>query len=276
MSGRDESSDSSTGTVDGEQTPALSRFRRGVLEPIDTCEVADSSVVVADSWLVDEGRVLGLGLHRERFLRSLPAESAAEGESFFDTAVAALPREGAWFPRVDLRLIGGRPEFQFRLRPAPERQRTAVLATHRGRDPRRSPTVKGPDLEAMLRIRSEAQTRGATEAVLVSPEGYVIEGAYSALAWWRGEILAFPADDLERIDSVTARSLETLATALGVEVVREHTTAGELDGHEIWALSALHGIRIATGWVDGPQVAEQPGRLSLWARRLAALRRPLP
>ncbi|BDI23097.1 aminotransferase class IV [Herbiconiux sp. L3-i23] len=256
--------------------PALSRFRNGALEAIDTCEVAPTAVVAADSWFVDDGRVLAIDLHRQRFLRSIPAELRPEGEAFFDAVLAALPRQGEWFPRVDLRRSGERYEFQFRSRPAPRRERSVVLATHRGRDPRREPTVKGPDLEAMLRIRTEAQSRGAGEAVITSPEGYLVEGAYSALVWWRGDILALPSDDLERVDSVTARSLETLATALGTEVVREHTTANELDGHEVWALSALHGIRIATAWIDGPSLAERPGRLDLWRRRLDALRRPLP
>jgi hypothetical protein len=53
-------------------------------------------------------------------------------------------------------------------------------------------------------------------------------------------------------------------------------TPAELDGTELWALSALHGIRIVTSWVDGPQLAEQPGRLATWRTRLDALRKPLP
>ena len=77
------------------------------------------------------------------------------------------------------------------------------------------------------------------------------------------------------MDGVTERALVTAATALGVEVVREHVTPAELDGTEVWALNALHGIRIVTRWVDGPAMAELPGHYSLWRRRLGALRRPL-
>jgi hypothetical protein len=44
----------------------------------------------------------------------------------------------------------------------------------------------------------------------------------------------------------------------------------------VWALNALHGIRIVTGWVDGPATAELPGRLDVWRARLDALRKPLP
>ena len=51
------------------------------------------------------------------------------------------------------------------MREAPERKRSIVLATHTGRDPRNAPRFKGPDLEAMTRLRTEAQKRGADEAV---------------------------------------------------------------------------------------------------------------
>jgi branched-subunit amino acid aminotransferase/4-amino-4-deoxychorismate lyase len=135
--------------------------------------------------------------------------------------------------------------------------------------------VKGPDLEAMLRVRTAVQPLGAEEAVILSPDGYVVEGAYSALVWWRGSILCTVAPEFARVSSVTERSLVGLATALGVETYAEAVTPAELDGTELWSLGALHGPRIVTRWVDGPQTAELPGRLELWRTRLAALRRPL-
>jgi len=150
-----------------------------------------------------------------------------------------------------------------------------VLATWRGRDPRTVPRVKGPDLDSMLRIRTDVQKQGADEAVILTPDGYVVEGAYSSLLWWRGDILCGPPAEFERVDSVTARSVLTLAAALGLDTHEEAVTPAELDGTELWALSALHGIRIATSWVDGPSLAEQPGRLATWRARLDALRRPI-
>jgi len=53
-------------------------------------------------------------------------------------------------------------------------------------------------------------------------------------------------------------------------------TPESLEGCEVWALNALHGIRIVTEWVDGPATAELPGRLDAWRARLDALRKPLP
>lgn len=262
-----------------EPTSSISRWHDGRLEPLEYCDMSDVTIAVADSWLVTDGTVLALDLHRARFLGSIDPRFADEelrAESFWDAAVAAIPRTGDWFPRVELQLRDGAPLLVFRLRAAPARSKAVRLATHPGPDPRTEPLTKGPDTAALLRARTAAQKRGADEAVIVSPEGYVVEGAYSAILWWRGEFICAPSLELERVESVTARSVVTLATALGVDVHYESVTPGELDGLEIWTLNALQGIRIVTEWVDGPQPAELPGRLTAWRARLDRLRRPLP
>ena len=256
-------------------TSAVYRWHDGRLEFLDYCDMTETVVEAADSWLVTDGRTLALDLHRSRFFDA--AESwGLDLDAFWDAAISAIPREGDWFPRVELQSRSGAPLLVFRLRSAPALTRSVVVASHVGPDPRTRPTVKGPDLEAMLRIRTAVQPRGAEEAVILSPDGYVVEGAYSAMVWWRGSILCAPSLSLERIDSVTARSLLGLATALGTEIYFESVTPAELDGTEVWSLGALHGPRIVTRWVDGPGMAALPGRLDVWRTRLAALRHPLP
>lgn len=235
-------------------------WRDDHLELLDYCDMTGTAVTVADSWLVDDGRTLAVDLHWERFGES--------PDGFREAVEQLIPDAGAWFPRIE-RHSNGR--LLVRLRSAPERTRSVTVATAPV-DPRTRPTVKGPDLEAMLRIRTHAQRVGAEEAIILH-DGYVVEGAYSALIWWRGSILCYPALDLERIDSVTARSLIGLATALGVETFAEAVTPPELDGVELWALGALHGARIVAEWVDGPSLAALPGRLELWRKRLTALAR---
>jgi len=241
---------------------------------------SSGDVLVADSWLVLDGAVRALDVHRDRFTSSVSATGLVADDdvaSFWDTVVDVLPRDGAWFPRVELVRGGaaGEPELRARVRSAPARTRSVRVATAT-HDPRTSPLVKGPDLVALGDLRSEAAAGGAEEAVIVSPEGHVVEGAWSSLVWWRGDSLCTPADDLPRLPGVTSRTVLTLAAVLGVDVLHDRTTPGELDGAEIWSLSALHGVRIVSGWVDGPSPAEQPGRLATWQARLDALRRPLP
>ncbi|CAN5149689.1 hypothetical protein BH11ACT3_BH11ACT3_21880 [soil metagenome] len=250
----------------------------GRLEARDDCDVLPASIEAADSWLVDAGRTRALDLHRTRFLASIPRDRYRDlnPDAFWAAAIAAIPREGTWFPRVDLRTQQLRPQLLFRLREAPALRQSLTLVTHTGRDPRTAPRFKGPDLESMQRLRVEAQGHGADESAILTPDGFVAETSQSCLAWWQGDALCVPADDLDRIDSVTLRSMLALATALGVEVLHEHATPTELDGLEVWAFNALHGIRIVTGWTGGPSTAERPGRLAAWRARLDALRKPLP
>lgn len=256
---------------------SIYRWHERALSPLEYCDMTAALVEAADSWLVTDGKALALSLHRERFLRSIGPQWAGviDPEAFWDAAIALVPREGDWFPRVELQSRGGSPLLVFRLRSAPERTRSVIVAQYKGLEKAIAPTVKGPDLEKMQRIRTAAQASGAGEAVLLTPDGFVVEGAYSGLLWWRGEILCAPLAEFARIDSVTVRSVLTLAVALGVEVHEEAVTPAELDGVELWALNALHGIRIVTRWVDGPALAELPGRLGAWRARLEALRQPL-
>jgi branched-subunit amino acid aminotransferase/4-amino-4-deoxychorismate lyase len=241
-------------------------------------------VLAADSWLLRDGGVLGLEAHRARFLGSLPIGPAAEGGRFWDAAIAGLPRTGSWFPRLELRAPADEDaepgtashEFVLRVRPAPELRRDVVLTTHRGPDPRRSPGVKGPDIEGLMAARTAGQGRGADDVVLLAPDGSVAETATANLAWWRGEVLCVPDPELPQVPGVTVGTLVVLARALGIDVLHERAAPEELDGREIWTLNALHGIRIVTAWPDGPSPAAEPGRLTAWRNRIEALRRPLP
>lgn len=256
---------------------SILRWREGALEALEYCDMTEAEVVVADSWLVEDGRALGLDLHRERFLRGVPAPAAAalDLDAFWSAAIEQIPRDGTWFPRVEVHAIADGWRAIARMREAPERRRSAVLATWHGPDPRRRPLVKGPDLDRLQAVRTAVQPAGADEAVILTPDGFVVEGAYSALLWWRGSILCGPPGSFARVDSITARVALTLATALGHDTLEEAVTPPELDGTEVWVLSALHGIRLATAWIDGPDLAALPGRWEAWRERMNALRRPL-
>ena len=255
----------------------LYQWQSDGLELIDHCDMFLTEVEAVDSWLVADGRTLALDLHRSRFMTAIPRGRYRQTDpgAFWDAVVAMIPDDGDWFPRVELHNRLGGPRLLYRHRTAPERRKSVVVATWTDGDPRKHPTVKGPDLERMLSIRTKVQQRGAEEAVILTGDGYVVEGAYSALLWWRGDILCGPPKAFDRVASVTASSVLTLAAALGIETFEEAVTPAELDGTEVWTLSALHGPRIVTGWIDGPSTAELPGRLSTWRSRLEKLRKPI-
>jgi branched-subunit amino acid aminotransferase/4-amino-4-deoxychorismate lyase len=245
---------------------------------VEEVRPAGHRVLAADSFLVDDGRVLALDVHRRRFLSSLRLQAAAvpDPAAFLDAAVAALPRDGAWFPRVEALRGPDGDTARLLVRPAPERTGSVVLRDHDGPDPRTMPRVKGPDLHALGALRSRASRYGAGEAVILADDGTIVEGAYSAILWWHGDALAVVEGDVPRIPSVTERSIVALATALGVDVLHERPRPADLDGREVWAVSALHGIRLVRGWIDGPATAAEPGRVRAWRTRLDALRRGLP
>lgn len=249
----------------------------GELVARDTCEVTETELLVADSFLVADGRVLALGLHASRFVESARLQGhpdRAELQRFWEAAVAALPREGSWFPRFELVRTRGALRLRFRLRTAPALGSELVVATAAS-DPRQTPDIKGPDIDRLSVLRQRAQASGAQEAVLLD-EGFVSDGATSALLWWRGDTLYTPPLSLPRVDSVAARTVRGIAAALRVPIDEEEVRPSQLDGATLWAVNALHGIRAVTAWVDGPALAQDAARTDAWRSRFSALARPLP
>lgn len=235
---------------------------------VDWCDVHAGPLLAADSWRVVDGRVRGLERHRARFLSAI-APVRDDGGAFFDEVVAALPRTGDWFPRVELRargipapIVGDAPAtgLSLRVRPTPPTAEEVVVATA-PHDPRTRPLTKGPDLDALQRLRTAVQPLGAGESIILSPEGLIVEGAYSGLVWVRPDgVIVHPSARLERIPSVTAGILLEAAAAAGLTIEATDARPDDLEGCELWVLSALHGLRVATAWVDGPELVREPGR----------------
>jgi len=223
---------------------------------------------VADSFLVIDGRTVALHAHRTRFCGASGFAGAA-----WDAALEAVPETGAWFPRVEKRAGVGHPLLE--LRPAPPRTQAVVLATA-ARDPRRAPLVKGPDLEVLGEVRADARARGAGEAVLLSAAGEVVEGAGSALVWWRGGALHVVEPALPRLRSITEAVVRVIAAESGAPVASARVAPAELAGAEVWSLSSLHGIRAVTQWIDGPALAAPDlARLEEWRVRWAGFAEPV-
>lgn len=262
-------------------------WNSGRLEPDDGEHGPHSPIIVADSWLVTQGRVLAIELHRERFFAAITPEKRAQLEldAFWAASIALLPPTGDWFPRVELRgdrggddgggVVPGGQRLAFQLRSAPPLGTTVTAVTHIGQDPRRQPGIKGPDIVALADLRQEAHAQGADEAIIVGAAGHVVDGASTAILWWRGETLCAPPRSFTRVDSVTAKTLVAIATALGTEIRYEAVRPRELDALEVWAVNALHGIRPITAWINGPEMAGQTARASAWRARMDALATPL-
>lgn len=236
-----------------------------------------AEVLVADSFLVADGRSLALGLHRARFLESAALQGFGDADelaAFWAAGVARLPRSGSWFPRFELVRVRDEQRLRFRLRPSPPLGTQLTVATAAA-DPRTVPDIKGPDIDRLRATQQAAQRLGAEEAVILV-DGVVCDGTTTALVWWRNGALVAPPFTLARVDSVAARTVRGIAAALGVPVEEEQARPAELTGAVLWAVNALHGIREVTAWVEGPPLATDPERTAAWRARFAALARPLP
>jgi branched-subunit amino acid aminotransferase/4-amino-4-deoxychorismate lyase len=257
-------------------TVTLYDWAAGELVARDDCEVVETELLAADSFLVASGRALALPLHRARFTETAAVQGfcdRASLDAFWEAGVALLPDDGRWFPRFELVRVRDELRLRFRLRTAPPLGTDLVVATA-ATDPRQTPHLKGPDIDRLNALRQRAQRAGAQEAVLLD-EGRVADGTTTALLWWRGETLFAPPFELARVDSVSARTVRGIAAALRVPVDEEAARPSELEGVSLWAVNALHGIRDVTVWVDGPALGHDPARTAAWRARFDALTRPL-
>ncbi|MDN0195259.1 aminotransferase class IV [Streptomyces sp. S.PNR 29] len=234
-------------------------------------------LLVADSWLLREGRVRGFDRHRERFLGACAecgGGSPRRLVAFWQDMTAALPRTGAWFPRVEL--AAGTLELRLLLRHAPPLG-SAVRVWATGQpDPRTVPRRKGPDLDTLAGVRGRAAGEGADEAVLVGPSGVVREGATSSLLWWEDDTLCLPPPRLPVLPGVTTGLIQDRARRSGIRIAHRERTVDELEGREVWLVNALHGIRPVTEWTGRPMKAAPAVRAAEWRTWLDELMEPLP
>ena len=229
-----------------------------------------TDLLAADSWLVDDGRVRAVERHWARFeatCREHGVEPGALAELRAEVGRVVPPR-GRWFPRVELRADG---ELAVQVRPAPAREPTVVAWVADVADPRAEPRRKGPDLERLASLRERAAAHGAGEAVISDAEGLLLEGAFTSLLWWEGETLCAVPDEAPILPGVTRALLLELARDRGTPVAQRRPLPHELADRETWLVSALHGIRVVSGWANGGPPAGGTPRAGGWQRLLDGL-----
>ncbi len=232
-------------------------------------------LLVADSWLLENGTVRGLELHERRFSTSCTAAGAEPGDvvEFWQALRDRLPRTGVWFPRAELVASAG---LRLRLRPAPPRTSEVSVLVHTGKDTRKAPRRKGPDLDRLGALRQHAVEAGAHEALLVTRSGFVLEGATSSLLWWDDDVLCVPDATLRLLPGVTTELIRRAALTRGITVRRRRARLADLAGREAWLVNALHGIRPVLRWVGATAPAGVPVRAADWRQWWSDIARPLP
>jgi branched-subunit amino acid aminotransferase/4-amino-4-deoxychorismate lyase len=254
-------------------TAVVLRFDGTALAPDN--HPADEALAVADSWLVADNRVRCIAAHRDRFAAACArcAQRPDVIARFWSAAMANLPASGQWFPRAELTRSG---RLRLRLRKAPALGHNLTLWAGGAPDPRCQPRVKGPDLAALDRLRHRAACEGATETLLRTRDGLVLEGTTTSLLWWEDDELCVPDPALPLLAGTTSAMLQRRARALGVAVRYVRSSAERLDGREVWMVNALHGIRPVTGWRGIGLAHGQAERAHSWRSWLSAQDDELP
>lgn len=224
---------------------------------------------VIDSFLLIDGHARGFDAHCRRFRTSCLALQTAREEEI-DRFLAAVKRElplhGEWFPRLES-LPGG--TLRVRFRPAPKRREATTLTTVMVQPGKiQHPTIKGPDLPELLRIKNAVPT---DDAVLVSPRGVHETTTAALMAWKDNELVSMRA---ERLDSVTEHMVIEIARKLGYGVTQKAYDRSALHGAELWVVNALHGISRVSE-LDGEPVPCDTQRLARFRHMLAGKQQPL-
>jgi branched-subunit amino acid aminotransferase/4-amino-4-deoxychorismate lyase len=246
----------------------LFEFTGSRLEKVDEDPGVLLPTLVADSWRVTEGQVVGLWLHLERFRGSTKRHTSLDDhvvDTFLERVVEELPLHGEWFPRIEVVDAHQGPLLRYRKRAAPPMVNEVVIA-RASYDPRVNPFVKGPDLAALEALRTGVSHLQAGEAIIVDRLDTLIEGAYSTvLTWLPGtEELSIVPHAVPRLPSVTEDILVSLAQERTVSVVERSISVAHLAGAEVWIVSALQGIRVATAFREGPELDHAGSRAKQW------------
>lgn len=250
------------------------RLEQGELKPLIESG-SEVKLRVADSFLVEDGKVRSLDKHFERFATWVRAEDQTEAsllDGFFAEVKRLLPKTGRFFPRMEYH--GEAPIGQrlfLRLREAPAKMESLVLWTYPEADPRISPEIKGPDLSLCQQLRRHANMNSADEAVILSREGFVSEGALSALVWFRGDVLCSSDIATRWLPSITRMEIFQIAESMGLETRLERVTPSDIAKLPIWTLSSLNGIMPVRSWIGLNEEIPSSGHLEAFSKRLRLL-----
>lgn len=111
--------------------------------------------------------------------------------------------------------------------------------------------------------RAEAESRGSHEALLLDPQGHVVEGSSGNVFWIRGKRLVTPPVDSGALPGITRATVLRLAPDLGFVIEERLGTRDEL--HEadgvFLTLSSLELVTAET--LDGVALRESPGTRTL-------------
>ncbi len=119
--------------------------------------------------------------------------------------------------------------------------------------------VKAKTLSYALHVTATRAARraGAVDALLISPDGHVLEGPNFAVAWMRDGVFEIPTLELGILGSITRSTVLDLARSAGFEVVEGRFPLDAVIGAsevmalstvvEVWPVASVDGVRFPAG-----------------------------
>jgi branched-chain amino acid aminotransferase len=234
---------------------------------------SEASISVADDGLLRgdgvfevirlyEGRPFALDEHLDRLERSAAALDLDAQRESLATEIDALLEE---FDEADaqLRLVVTRGGRRIAVtEPLPGLPSTVSLATVEHVPSPILIDVKAVSYAANMQATRIAQERDAEEALLVRPDGIVLEAPTSSIFWSTdGNNLRTPALEAGILQSITRKRILS-----GVDVEEGLFELSELEGAgEAFLASTVREVQPVTS-IDGKKLADPPGPLTRAAR----------
>jgi branched-subunit amino acid aminotransferase/4-amino-4-deoxychorismate lyase len=114
------------------------------------------------------------------------------------------------------------------------------------------------------RALAGAASRGAAEAILLTPEGCIAEGCVSSVFFWYGEVLCTPALELGILPGVGRGRVVEVARAAGVAVEEGCHRVAQVVGAAGFLVNAVRGVNELLA-MDGRPLPRDPRTAALAA-----------
>jgi branched-chain amino acid aminotransferase len=208
---------------------------------------------------VRDGGIPFLARHLARLERSLDELGLARPAQAPAALVTPFAATGDAVLRLEVR--DGRASVTVRV--APPRDAPAVITAS---EPHRPYRHKTTERDCFVNAVAEAGRAGADDALLLTPDGFVAEGAVWSVFWWDGDMLCTPALDLSILPGIgRARVLDLVARAHQGRYPRD-----ALAGKSPFLTNAVRGV-VPIASLDGVSAAPDPRTAELAGRFWPAL-----
>lgn len=117
--------------------------------------------------------------------------------------------------------------------------------------------------------------QGADDAILSTSTGFLLEGLTTSIFWWEGSTLCTTSPSRRVLPGVTSQLLRFIAEEENIPFAHRFRKPDDLNGFEVWAVNALHGIRRVVVWEKSPFQTSSHIDIDFWRQKLDKFTKPV-